>query len=73
MIPLKGAKAARKAEYERRQQVLLPLSGDGKITCSTCHNPHAKGVLKGEAGVGAGSKWRVPDFREVCAPCHGRY
>ena len=31
------------------------------------------GVLKEEAGVGAGSKWRVPDFREVCAPCHGRY
>ena len=73
LIPLKGEKAARKAEYEGRQQVYLPLSGEGSITCSTCHNPHAKGVLKGAAGVGGGSKWRVPDFREVCAPCHGRY
>jgi predicted CXXCH cytochrome family protein len=73
LVLLKGEKASRKTEYEERQQVFLPLSPDGKITCSTCHNPHAKGVLKGEAGVGAGSKWRVPDFREVCAPCHGRY
>ncbi|HWS15265.1 MAG TPA: hypothetical protein VN450_03635 [Candidatus Methylomirabilis sp.] len=73
MVPLKGEKAVRKAEYEARQQVHLPLSGEGSITCSTCHNPHAKGVLKGAFGIGAGSKWRVPDFREVCAPCHGRY
>lgn len=63
----------RKTEYEARHKVRIPLSGEGSITCSTCHNPHAKGVLKDEAGVGAGSKWRVPDFREVCAPCHGRY
>ena len=73
LIPLKGDKAARKVEYEGRQQVVLPLSREERITCSTCHNPHAKGVLKGVAGIGAGSKWRVPDFREVCAPCHGRY
>lgn len=63
----------RKAEYETRHKVSIPLAEDGTVTCSTCHNPHAKGVLKREAGVGAGSKWRVPDFREVCAPCHGRY
>ena len=72
-VPLRGEKLSRKEEYEQRQKVSLPLSSDGKIKCSTCHNPHAKGVLKGEAGVGAGSKWRVPDFREMCAPCHGRY
>ncbi|MBI5904592.1 MAG: hypothetical protein HZB86_03440 [Deltaproteobacteria bacterium] len=72
-VLLKGEKLARKEEYEKRHQVRLPLAADGKIKCSTCHNPHAKGVLKGEAGVGAGSRWRVPDFREMCAPCHGRY
>jgi len=71
--PLPPEMASRKSEYEERHKVKIPLSGDGTITCSTCHNPHAKGVLKQEAGVGAGSKWRVPDFREVCAPCHGRY
>jgi cytochrome c peroxidase len=72
-IHLKGEKLARKDEYEKRHKVSLPLTPDGRIKCSTCHNPHAKGVLKGGAGVGAGSRWRVPDFREMCAPCHGRY
>ncbi len=62
----------KKEAYEKRHLVTLPLKDDGTIKCSTCHNPHAKGVLKGEAGVGAGSPYRVPDFREVCAPCHGR-
>lgn len=71
--PITEPMDARRREYEERHKVVLPL-GEGKtIRCSTCHNPHAKGVIKGEAGVGAGSLWRVPDFREVCAPCHGRY
>lgn len=65
-------KVARKVAYEKRHQVILPLAEGDVVKCTTCHNPHAKGVLKGESGVGAGSKWRVPDFREVCAPCHGR-
>lgn len=63
----------KRREYEIRHEVKLPLAPDGTITCSTCHNPHAKGVLTNESGVGAGSKYRVPDFREVCAPCHGRF
>jgi hypothetical protein len=62
-----------KDEYEKRHQVTLPLREDGFIQCSTCHNPHAKGILKGAAGVGGGSRYRVPDFREMCAPCHTRY
>jgi hypothetical protein len=72
-IVMAGEKLARKIAYEGRHQVTLPLGDGNMVKCSTCHNPHAKGVLKGESGVGAGSKWRVPDFREVCAPCHGRY
>jgi hypothetical protein len=73
LVALPSSMLKRKEEYEKRHQVTIPLREDGAINCSTCHNPHAKGVLKGEAGVGAGSRWRVPDFREVCAPCHGRY
>jgi hypothetical protein len=73
LVPLPPGMYKTKLEYEQRHQVALPLKEDRGIKCSTCHNPHAKGVLKGETGVGAGSKWRVPDFREVCAPCHGRY
>ena len=71
-VPMSGDKLARKIAYEERHQVILPLGEGNMVKCTTCHNPHAKGVLKGESGVGAGSKWRVPDFREVCAPCHGR-
>ncbi|HEY3490667.1 MAG TPA: hypothetical protein VGK27_11185 [Candidatus Deferrimicrobiaceae bacterium] len=72
-VAMSGEKLARKVAYEQRHQVTLPLGDGDMVRCSTCHNPHAKGVLKGESGVGAGSKWRVPDFREVCAPCHGRF
>jgi hypothetical protein len=72
-VSMSGEKLSRKIAYEQRHQVKLPLGDGNQVTCSTCHNPHAKGVLKGESGVGAGSKWRVPDFREVCAPCHGRF
>lgn len=71
--PLTQKMNARRVEYEQKRNVTIPVGEGGVVTCSTCHNPHGKGVLKGEAGVGAGSKWRVPDFREVCAPCHGRY
>ncbi len=72
-VAMNGEKLARKVAYEQRHQLSLPLGDGNMVLCSTCHNPHAKGVLKGEGGVGAGSKWRVPDFREVCAPCHGRF
>ena len=71
-VKMDANKLAKKVAYERLHQVVLPLGEGDTVKCSTCHNPHAKGVLKGESGVGAGSKWRVPDFREVCVPCHGR-
>ncbi len=73
LVRLTGEKRKRWQEYQDRHKVSLPLDDSDGIKCTTCHNPHAKGVIKGEAGVGAGSKWRVADFREMCAPCHGRY
>ena len=73
MVRLGGEKRKRWEEYQQRHMVRLPLDDSETIKCTTCHNPHSKGVVKGEGGVGAGSKWRVPDFREMCAPCHGRY
>ncbi len=62
-----------KTAYEEKHRVLLPLGKGGMIVCTTCHNPHDKGVLKGEKGVGAGEVdlLRLPDFNENCAPCHG--
>lgn len=73
LIKLPQKMITRKIQYERDHVVKIPLAEDGTVRCSTCHNPHGKGIIAGEAGVGAGSKWRVADFREVCAPCHGRY
>lgn len=73
LISLPPAMKQRKVKYEKDHVVKIPLDEKGVVQCSTCHNPHSKGVVKGEAGVGAGSKWRVADFKEVCAPCHGRY
>lgn len=61
--------------YQKRHKVLLPLDDAGRIVCTTCHNPHAKGVLRGEAALGAGElhRWRVPSYAELCTPCHTRY
>ncbi len=73
MIRLPSDMMERKREYEKRHEAVFPLGENEQIQCSTCHNPHGKAVLKGEAAVGAGSQWRAGDFREVCAPCHGRY
>jgi hypothetical protein len=70
-----AAFVARLEEYQKRHKVLLPLDEGGRIVCTTCHNPHAKGVLRGEAALGAGElhRWRVPSFAELCTPCHTRY
>ncbi len=61
--------------YEERHRVRLPLGPDRQVVCTTCHNPHEKGVLRGEAALGAGEEnlWRVPSYAELCTPCHARY
>jgi hypothetical protein len=62
-------------EYETRHRVTMPLDDTNRIVCTTCHNPHAKGVLADEAALGAGEEfgWRVPSYAELCTPCHARY
>jgi len=74
IVELSDAKAMSLAMYEKRHKVKLPLEEERRITCTTCHNPHDKGVLRGEAALGAGEphRWRVPSFGELCTPCHGR-
>jgi hypothetical protein len=61
-------------EYEELRKVRLPLDADN-VTCSTCHNPHERGLLKGPAGVGADEekRLRLTTFNEQCTPCHGRH
>jgi len=57
---------------EQSMHVLLPLVPRDRVTCSTCHNPHQKGViLREEAAKGADepSRLRVPSPR-LCFFCH---
>lgn len=57
-------------EAESRMEMILPLAPWGRITCSTCHNPHQKGLLtfaQAAAGADAPKKLRTPD---MCSACH---
>lgn len=57
-------------ETEERLLIILPLVPRGRITCSTCHNPHQKGVIQHEAaakGADAYAKLRLPS---ICFACH---
>jgi hypothetical protein len=55
---------------EAQHQVILPLVPRGRITCSTCHNPHQEGVMQhiGAAkGADAPSRLRI---QPTCVACH---
>ncbi|TLN08163.1 hypothetical protein FDZ71_10500 [bacterium] len=62
-------------DYVNRHGVKMPIDSKGRVTCTTCHNPHAKGVVTGKSALGAEEEhsWRVPSFAELCTPCHARY
>jgi predicted CXXCH cytochrome family protein len=60
---------------ERKSQeldVTVPLVPRERITCSTCHNPHQKGVISYEPstkGADAPNRLRLPS-PEICLVCH---
>ena len=57
-------------ETEERGLVILPLVPRGRITCSTCHNPHQEGVIQHEAaarGADSAARLRIPS---PCFGCH---
>jgi predicted CXXCH cytochrome family protein len=55
---------------EITSDVVIPLVPRGRITCSTCHNPHQKGVIQREAAAkGAGSRAKLR-MQQLCSACH---
>jgi predicted CXXCH cytochrome family protein len=57
---------------EKEMNVILPLVPRDRVTCSTCHNPHQKGVILREAaakGADEPARLRVPSPR-LCFLCH---
>ncbi len=54
-----------------RSGIILPLeAGSGKIHCATCHNPHARGVIRNpRAARGADAPKRLR-ARSLCQNCH---
>jgi hypothetical protein len=57
---------------EQEMKVTIPLVPRERLTCSTCHNPHQKGVISYEPsakGADAPSRLRLKS-PELCLVCH---
>ncbi len=59
------------AKMAERNGIILPLeAGSGKIYCATCHNPHARGVIRNpRAARGADAPKRLR-AKSMCDNCH---
>lgn len=65
--------AERMKVMERKNGIALPLDPNtGKVFCATCHNPHARNVVKVAAAArGAEEKDRLR-MQEMCGNCHDK-
>lgn len=57
---------------QKDKLTMFPLDPkSGKIICSTCHNPHEKGLLHGKADFGADAIFRSRSGTvDICQSCH---
>ena len=65
--------AKRLQQQQLANNLVMPLDPHtGKVFCGTCHNPHAKGVIRNVAAAqGAGSKKRLRTV-DICEQCHDK-
>lgn len=70
VVPSKKVRE-RMTKTENQNVIILPLEPEsGKVFCGTCHNPHAKNVIKVPvAARGAESKNRLR-AEKICGKCH---
>lgn len=63
----------RREQMQKDNEIVLPLDPNtGKVFCGTCHNPHARGVIRVKAAAkGAGEKQRLR-MQEICENCHDK-
>lgn len=57
---------------EQDMNVIIPLVRRGRLTCSTCHNPHQEGVILNEAsakGTDSPNRLRL-QTPSLCFACH---
>ncbi len=63
---------ARMKRVEQEYDVSFPLLNRDRVTCSTCHNPHQKGIIvdgPARAGEDAPFRLRMPSGT-ICYGCH---
>jgi hypothetical protein len=64
----------RMKRMELTHHVILPLDQKGRVTCVTCHNPHAEGVIDdtrpAAKGADVKSRHRLPG--NMCVICHNK-
>lgn len=70
----KAKTVVRMKKMEAKYQVILPLDEKGRVTCATCHNPHADGVIDRSrpAAKGAERKLRHRLPGNMCIVCHDK-
>ncbi len=72
MIKPSAETLARMDAMEKKFNIVLPLSEDGKLTCVTCHNSHERGVIPverpGAKGADSVFRHRLPGI--LCQECH---
>ena len=55
---------------EIMKEIILPIIPRGRLTCSTCHNPHQKGIMIDKAAAkGADENHRLR-LADICSACH---